>query len=245
METTTSFGDSMGSTFGNSLGRIVGFLPHLIAAAVILVVGLLIAWGLGGLFRRLLHGARFDRFLERHGVLRPPAGDRGSLTVGRVVFWVVALVTFVAAADSLQLSWVSLGLAKVTSYLPNVLAAALVILGAYILGNLVHRAILRMRPGAPPMTADLMRGAIYVLAGFMALQQLGIAVGIVTLCFGLLVGAMAVAAAVAFGIGNRELAGRVTREWYERHRAPLRREPLPTEQPVEGGEFYPPVEPQH
>jgi hypothetical protein len=55
-----------------------------------------------------------------------------------------------------------------------------------------------------------------VVAGFMALLQLGVATAIVTTAFTLLLGAMAVAAAVAFGLGNRELAGRVTEDWYER-----------------------------
>jgi hypothetical protein len=60
---------------------------------------------------------------------------------------------------------------------------------------------------------------VIVLAVFMALQELGIAGEIVTTAFALLFGAIALALGVAFGMGNRELAGQITREWYERWRA--------------------------
>jgi hypothetical protein len=63
------------------------------------------------------------------------------------------------------------------------------------------------------------RGGVIVLAVFMSLQQLGIAPDIVTTAFAILFGAVALAMALAFGLGNRELAGEVTREWYLRYRA--------------------------
>jgi hypothetical protein len=59
---------------------------------------------------------------------------------------------------------------------------------------------------------------VILLAVFMALQELGIATDIVTTAFAILFGAIALAMALAFGLGNRELAGEVTREWYERWR---------------------------
>jgi hypothetical protein len=58
-----------------------------------------------------------------------------------------------------------------------------------------------------------------VLAVFMALQELGVATDIVTTAFAILFGAVALALALSFGLGNRELAGEITREWYERYRA--------------------------
>jgi hypothetical protein len=59
---------------------------------------------------------------------------------------------------------------------------------------------------------------VILLAVFMALQELGIATDIVTTAFAILFGAIALAMALAFGLGNRELAGEVTREWYEQYR---------------------------
>jgi hypothetical protein len=63
------------------------------------------------------------------------------------------------------------------------------------------------------------RGGVILLAIFMALQELGIATDIVTTAFAILFGAIALAMALAFGLGNRQLAGEVTRGWYEQYRA--------------------------
>ena len=66
--------------------------------------------------------------------------------------------------------------------------------------------------------ARIGRGGVILLAIFMALQELGIATDIVTTAFAILFGAIALALALSFGLGNRELAGEITREWYERYR---------------------------
>jgi hypothetical protein len=66
--------------------------------------------------------------------------------------------------------------------------------------------------------ARIGRGGVLLLAVFMALQELGIATDIVTTAFAILFGAIALALSLSFGLGNRELAGEVTREWYENYR---------------------------
>src|SRR5690606_20086804 len=70
-----------------------------------------------------------------------------------------------------------------------------------------------------PTLARVGRGGVIVIAIFMALQQLGVAMDIVTIAFAILFGAVALALALSFGLGNRELAGEVTRRWYESYRA--------------------------
>jgi hypothetical protein len=73
-------------------------------------------------------------------------------------------------------------------------------------------------PGGPTL-ARVGRAGVIILAIFMALQELGIATEIVTTAFAIIFGALALAFALSFGLGNRELAGEITREWYERLRA--------------------------
>jgi Mechanosensitive ion channel, conserved TM helix len=221
-------------TFASALGRVILFVPHLLSALLILAAGLLVAWILAWVTRKLLHAVGLDRFLARHDVAPGGGGGRASTLVGRVVYWVIALVTFVAAADALQLPWVTTGLARVVGYLPNVFAAALIVLVGYIAGNACYRAIARRRPATNAlMWARLGRAAIFVLAGFMAIQELQVAVGIVTTLFALTFGAMAVAVAIAFGLGNRELAGRVTRDWWERNHPPRMEDTEATRFPME------------
>jgi hypothetical protein len=199
-----------------ALGSLIAFLPNLLAALIILGIGLFLAAVLGNVTTRLLTALG----LERRRRVRQFVGHEATFhrlphTGGRIVYWLVAFVTAGLAIDALKLTWLSAGVAAVLSYLPSMLAAAAIVAVGYFLGNFAYRK-LSERVDLSLMWAKLARAATLVLAGFMAVQQLGIASAIVTTAFTLLLGAMAVAAAVAFGFGNRELAGRITEEWYER-----------------------------
>jgi hypothetical protein len=200
-----------------AFNKTIAFLPNLLAALVILVVGFVVAKILQSITRRLLqalgleHRQTARRLVEHEGLLArvPKAG-------GRIVYWVVALITIGVAIDSLHLAWLSAGVARVLAYVPNLLAAGVVIIAGYLLGNFAYRQAAARTEEGSVLWPRLLRGGIYVVAGFMAVQQLGIATAIVTTAFALGLGAMAAAGAVAFGLGNRELAGRITRDWYER-----------------------------
>ena len=208
---------------GDAFGRAVAFLPNILAALVILAVGLFVAKIADRVTRRLLRAAGLDRRLAARQLLGqgtslervPPAG-------GRIVYWVLALVTVGLAVDALHLAWLSAGVARVLAYVPHVLAAGAIVLAGYVAGNFLYGKVLRGE-AATHLWARLTRGAIFALAAFMALQELGIATAIVTIAFTVALAAMAVAGALAFGLGNRELAGRVTREWYERRGPRYRR----------------------
>ena len=90
-----------------------------------------------------------------------------------------------------------------------------------VLGGFVGGLIMASAGGlhGGPTLARVGKGGVIVLAVFMALQELGVASEIVTTAFALLFGAIALALALSFGLGNRELAAEVTREWYNRYRA--------------------------
>ena len=106
------------------------------------------------------------------------------------------------------------------SYIPSVIAAIVIILVGIVLGGFVG-GLIAASAGAVHggrALARIGRGGVILLAIFMALQELGIATDIVTTAFAILFGAIALALALSFGLGNRELAGEVTREWYERYR---------------------------
>lgn len=205
--------------------RIVAFLPHLLAALLILAVGLLIASLLDRGARRLLEKADLPRRRFMRRVVKDDAAlGRVPRVTGRIVYWFVALITIGLAIEALQLQWLSAGFARVLAYLPSVLAAGVILVGAYLLANFVQSRITRReeRTGEEHPESRLLSGFvrafIYVVAGFMALQELGIATTIVTSAFIIGLSAIAIAGAVAFGWGNRELAGRITRDWYERRR---------------------------
>jgi small-conductance mechanosensitive channel len=222
----------------SALASVVAFLPNLLAALVILVVGLLLASLLGRGTRRLLAGLDLgNRRAVRQVVENERTLKHLPWVTGRIVYWAVALVTVGLAIDALRLTWLSAGVGRVLGYLPNVLAAGAILLGAYVLGNVLYRKftqpheeggsqqpVRRFWPG-------VLRGGIYVIASFMALQELGIATTIVTSAFIIGLAAIAVAGAVAFGLGNRDLAGQMMRDWYERRSRAREGEELPGEEP--------------
>jgi hypothetical protein len=110
---------------------------------------------------------------------------------------------------------------ELVSYIPSVIAAVVIITVGIVLGGFVGGLIMASAGGihGGPTLARVGKGGVIVLAIFMALQELGIATDIVTTAFAILFGAVALALALSFGLGNRELAGQVTREWYDRYKA--------------------------
>jgi vacuolar-type H+-ATPase subunit I/STV1 len=106
------------------------------------------------------------------------------------------------------------------SYIPSVIAAIVIMIVGIVLGGFVGGLIMASAGAihGGPTLARIGKGGVIMLAVFMALQELGIASDIVTTAFAILFGAIALAVALAFGLGNRELAGEVTREWYNHYR---------------------------
>jgi hypothetical protein len=84
-----------------------------------------------------------------------------------------------------------------------------------------------------PTLAKVAKGSVVVIAVFMALQQLGLGEEIVTATFSLILGAVALAFGLAFGLGNTHLAGEITRRWYERNRERRRQKETPPDEPTD------------
>jgi hypothetical protein len=102
-------------------------------------------------------------------------------------------------------------------YIPTLISAIVIVILGMIVGEFVRAVVLASAGtvAGVPTLAKLAKGAVILIAMFMALQQIGVAEEIVTAAFTLILGAVALAAGLAFGLGNRELAGEVTRRWYE------------------------------
>jgi len=136
------------------------------------------------------------------------------------VFWLVMFTVILLAANALGLESLANVVSTLVSYIPSVIAAIVIILVGIVLGGFVG-GIINASAGAVHggrALARIGRGGVLLLAIFMALQELGIATDIVTTAFAILFGAIALALALSFGLGNRELAGEITREWYDRYR---------------------------
>jgi len=204
----------VGSYFATGLGRIAAFLPNLLSAAIVVAIGYLLSRLAGSATRRLLARTRFDDFAARR--LHPRVGgpeSSASAALGSAVFWLGLLITASIAANSLGLTTLSVGISRILSYLPNLIVAA-VIVAAGVVVSRVLAGIVGTSAGA--LSARAAQVAVMVFAGFMALDQLGVARNIVMTTFVAFVGAAAVAGAIAFGIGNIPTAREYSQRWAAR-----------------------------
>jgi len=216
-----NFGERLRDSFMQVFGVLV---PNLLGALVIVFAGYLLARLLEKLIERFLRRIRLNHVLERGGVTQ--AVERSGATVNptkvlaNLVFWLVMFAVILIAANALGLESLANVFSELVSYIPSVIAAIVIILVGIVLGNFVG-GLIGASAGAlygGRALARVGRGGVVLLAVFMALQELGIANEIVTTAFAILFGAIALALALAFGLGNRELAGEVVREWYDRYR---------------------------
>ncbi|HEU4641434.1 MAG TPA: mechanosensitive ion channel [Gemmatimonadaceae bacterium] len=209
----------------NSFLQLADYVPALVGALVILFAGYLLAKLIERGVDRLLSRLGLNRWLERGGVLdaveRTGWHRAPSRLVATIVFWFVMFSVILLAANALGLSSLANVFEELVSYIPSVIAAVVIVLVGIVLGEFVDGLIMASAGGihGGPTLARVGRGGVIVLAIFMALQELGVATEIVTTAFAIVFGALALAFALSFGLGNRELAGEVTRQWYERLRA--------------------------
>jgi mechanosensitive ion channel-like protein len=203
-----------------ALTQILGILPGLVLAFIILLAGFVVARTLERLVDRLLERLQFDREAERWGMTeaaeRSGAGKPGQI-VGKLLFWVVMLGVILLASSALGVENISDLFANLVGYIPSVFAAIIVVILGMILGEFVRALILASAGGVEgvPLLARVAKSIVVLISVFMALQQVGVGAEIVTTAFTLILGAAALAVALAFGLGNTGLAGEITRRWYE------------------------------
>ena len=201
------------------------FVPSLFGSLVILFAGYLLAKLLEKGTARLLRRLRFNELLERGGVTQAVERSGTHLNPARVianlVFWFAMFAVLLVAANALGFDSLANVFSELVSYIPSVIAAIVIVILGIVLGRFVGGVIMASAGGlhGGPTLSRVGRIGIIVIAVFMALQELGIATDIVTTAFAILFGAVALALALSFGLGNRELAGEITRHWYERYKA--------------------------
>jgi hypothetical protein len=208
-----------------SFAQIVEYLPRFVVALVLVFVGYLLARLLERVTERLLRRIGFNRMLEVGGVMdaveRSGSHLNPTRVAGNLVFWTVMFAALVITANAAGFESLANVFSELVGYVPSVVAAIAIIIVGILLGALVGGLIMvsagSLRGG--PTLARVGRGGVILLAIFMALQELGVATEIVTTAFAILFGAVALALALAFGLGSRELAGEITRQWYEQYRA--------------------------
>ncbi len=197
------------------LTTVLEVVPAIFGAALILVLAYLVARLLAGLVTSLLSGIGFDSLPEKMG-LRADAfvGQRTpSEIVGFLVIVAAMLFAATEAASLLGFTRLSEMISNFTSFGGQVLLALVLFGIGFYLANLARNLILSAGGEQSMFTANLARVAILVFVTAMALRQMGIADEIVNLAFAILLGAIGIAVALAFGLGSREIAAGEVSRW--------------------------------
>lgn len=212
----TTWADVLNQSFMNLFYGMVAFIPNLVIAIIIFVIGWLIGAGLGKVVAQVVNSLRIDQALRAAGVER--VVERAGFTLssgaflGMLVKWFFIIVFLVAALDVLQLTEVTIFLrAVVLGYLPHVIVAVLILLAAAVIAEAVQRIVVGSARAANLRAANLLgsiaRWAIWIFALLAALDQLGVTPFIQTLFTGIVV-ALALAFGLAFGLGGQAAAAR-------------------------------------
>jgi small-conductance mechanosensitive channel len=202
----------------NALDVFLSYIPQLIGAIIILIVGYVVAKVLQAVVSRVLQAVGFDNWMERGGIKqffdRAQTRETPATVLGKLVFWFVFIIAITMAADALGIQQVSAVLAQLIAYIPSIIAAILILVLAALLANFLA-SIVRGATGSD-LLANIARYAIIIYAAFAAVTELGIAVQLTAPTFLIILGAVALAAAIAFGFGAQGVARDIVERAYER-----------------------------
>jgi hypothetical protein len=214
---------SIRSSIDHGFSVFFGWVPHVLGFIAVLLIGWILARVLGRVAWRATHRAGLDRtvhtgtggnFLQR--VVPSP-----SRLVGRIVFWAIFLGAISLAASVLGIKALTAFVGAIWAYLPNVLAAVLIFLVASAIAAGVVALVKRTmgETALGKIVATAVPILVLTIATFMILEQLKIAHDIVVTTYTLLLGAIALGTALAFGLGGRDVARQMLEGAYEKGQA--------------------------
>jgi hypothetical protein len=199
------------------LEMILTALPAIFAALLILTIAFLVGRILVGLITGLLSAIGFDQLLVRLGIAREVVEGKKSPSeiAGYLVLVAIMLFAAIEAAGVLGFTVLSSLIAALTVLLGRVVVSLVIFgIGLYLAG-LTKEVVLSSGSPHADLLSKLARIAVLILAGAIALQQLGVADEIIIIAFGVLIGAIALTGVIAFGLGGRDVASRELSSWVD------------------------------
>ena len=195
----------------------VSFLPNLLGAIIVFLIGWIIASLLGRLTKQIVQTLRIDQILSKMNLKK--SLDRANLKldsgkfIGELVRWFFIVVFMMAATDILGLSQVTDFLKQVILYIPQLMVAVLILLAAILIANFLERLVRASVEAAGLKSANFLamvtKWSILVFAILAALLQLGIVPALIQTIFTGLVAALVVSIGLAFGLGGKEMAAQI------------------------------------
>ena len=217
-----SWGDALNQSLNLLVQKTSSYLPNILGAIALLIGGWLLARVLRFACVRIISGLDslvrrygMERLLIRVGLERP-----ASELIGSIIYWLVFLVFFAAATETLGLPVIATWLGGVSTYLPRILVGVLILLGGFLAGSLAQDAITSAANAAniaySVLLGRLAYAAILLVAVVTGIDQIGIESRFLTLAIAIIVGSLVGAAALAFGLGARTAVSNIIASHYLR-----------------------------
>ena len=223
----------IGESFNRAWESFFGFLPNLLGFLVILLVGYVVARLAAAAVQKLLEKTAIDRKLRESDankyVETVMSGARPSRGISRMVFVLVCAFFLFAGIGALKIPALTTFMNEVLAYLPNVIVAIVIFVAAAVIAGAVSRGVSTVMGDTPTgkIVSTVVPALVMIIALFMILEQLMIAEEIVRIAFAATMFALALGLALAFGLGGRDLAGRVLEDAYrtgKEHREQAKRD---------------------
>lgn len=207
------------------LTRMVGYLPTLLGALIILIVGWIIAKTIRGIVNRVLNIVRFEKLADKAGIseiLRKGGLEATTSEVlSGLVYWLVIIMVLVMVVNALGMPQASSILESLFTYIPNVIAAIFVLVIGMFLASFVSGIVRTAASNAnlpkPDMLAGISRWSIIIFAATISLKELGIAPLLVTTTFNIIFGGVCLAVALAFGLGGKDAVAKYLEQLQQKH----------------------------
>jgi hypothetical protein len=206
------------------LAQIGQFLVNILLVVIILIIGWMISKVIRAVITKALKAIKIDELADR--VEFDQVLKKGGITntiselVGMICYWIALLVTFMVAINAVGLTIAADLLNKVVLYIPNVIAALFIlILGLFfatLLRNIVQTAANNAGVSQSQLLSKIVEFIVIMFAIVVALEQLNIGIQITQLTLSIILGAIGLGLALAFGLGCKDIAGRAVNEFLDR-----------------------------
>ena len=198
------------------LTKILGYIPTIFAAILILVVGWFIAKIIETIVARVLKLVKLDMASDKAGIsdILSKGDIKTTLSevIGAIVYWVVILIVIATAMNAMNLTIAADILSRLVAYIPNILGAIFIIVLGTLLATFVASIVRTTASNAgienSKTLAEVTKIVLVVFAIIMAIEQLGIGVAIINLAVSIVLASIGLAIAIAFGVGCKDIAGK-------------------------------------
>lgn len=214
------------NSFTNAVKTVIAFIPQIIAAIVIIIIGLIVSGIFRSLLRKFFKKINFDGLLEKTGILSTMESGGVKIDPAEIiawlVYWFILLIFIIAAVNSLQLPALTSVLNQIYAYIPQVISALLIFfIGIFIaqfIGNIVEDMGTLKQMGLSGIISLSVRWLAILFTFLAALQELAIAPQLINILFGGIIvstfAGVGLAIGLAFGLGGRDTAAKVTESMY-------------------------------